>query len=81
MRKITGDIKISDLVEQFPTAVNYLVTEYQFHCVNCFVSDYETLEEGAKVHGIEGEDFVALLEELNEIDGTTGRNTNIPEAI
>lgn len=65
--KITANTKISEIISNFPEAVAYLVSEYQFHCVNCFISGYETLVEGAKVHGIVGVDFDQMLEELNKI--------------
>lgn len=70
--KIAANIKISDLVEKYPSVVDYLVNEYQFHCVSCFVSGYEELVDGARVHSIEGRDFEVMLEEINNIaDGHT----------
>jgi hybrid cluster-associated redox disulfide protein len=64
---ITGEIMISDMVENYPQVVDFLVIEYGFHCVSCFVSSFECLEDGARVHGIVGEDFDELLENANKI--------------
>lgn len=64
---ITGDILIEDLVENYPEVVDYLIMEYGFHCVNCFISGFEILEDGARVHGIEGEEFEQMLKEINQL--------------
>lgn len=67
MALITSDMKIAELAEKFPQAVNYLIYEYGFHCVGCFVSEFESLVDGARVHGIVDEDYDNLLSEINEI--------------
>lgn len=64
---IPPDVLISDMVESYPQVVDFLMSEYGFHCVSCFVSGYEVLEDGAKVHGIEGEDFEQMLADINKI--------------
>jgi hybrid cluster-associated redox disulfide protein len=64
---ITGDMLISDIVVNFPEVVDYLVNECGFHCVTCFISAFETFEEGARVHGIAGADFQDLLKNVNEL--------------
>lgn len=58
---------IADLVEAYPQVVDYLMTEYGFHCVNCFISGFELLEDGARVHGIEGEEFEEMLDNINKL--------------
>lgn len=65
--KITGEIMIADLVDNFPEVVDYLVTEYGFHCVSCFISSFECLEDGARVHGIEGDEFAEMLVNINRL--------------
>ncbi len=64
---ITGDMLISDIVETFPQVVDYLIAEYGFHCVSCFVSSFEALEDGARVHGIVGADFLEMVDNANMI--------------
>lgn len=61
------DILISDLAEHYPELIETLIVEYGFHCVGCFASQFETLEEGARVHGIEEEDFEEMLQELRKL--------------
>ena len=65
--KIKRDMLIAELAEQFPEIVNFLIYEYNFHCVGCIVSGFEVLEDGARVHGIEGEDFEEMLTIINEM--------------
>ena len=50
--EITKDIMIGDLVEAYPKLARVLVEEYGFHCIGCMAAGMETLEEGAKVHGL-----------------------------
>ena len=61
--KITGDILIGDLVDRHPE-VSEVLMKYGFHCVGCIMSPYETLEIGAKVHGIPLRPF---LKKINEV--------------
>lgn len=67
MVKIDPEITISKLALEHPEVVDFLISEYGFHCVGCFVSDFENLREGAAVHGIVGEDFEEMLRRAEEI--------------
>ena len=65
--KISKDILIADLVKQHPEIVEMLTYEWGFHCINCIVSNFETLEQGAATHGILGDDFEIMLEMINSM--------------
>ncbi|MFS8130640.1 MAG: DUF1858 domain-containing protein [Candidatus Dojkabacteria bacterium] len=65
--KIDPNIGITTLVERYPIVVDILQNDYEFHCVNCMFSEFDTLENGALLHGIEGEDFTELIDHLEEI--------------
>jgi len=67
MVKIDPEIKISELAWSYPEVVDFLISEYGFHCIGCFVSEFETLIEGAQVHGIVGEDFEIMLRQVEDI--------------
>lgn len=67
--KITPDTPISEIVEKYPELADYLIREYGFHCVHCFAADFETLEEGAAVHGVVDHYLDDLLDELNGMLG------------
>jgi len=67
-KKITikPSIMINDLIEQYPQVIDILIYDYGLHCVGCIIAEYETLEEGAKVHGIEGKDFKKMMSIINK---------------
>lgn len=65
--KLDPKIQMSDLVVQYPELVQTLTEDYGLHCVNCMLNDFDTLEEGALLHGIEGEDFEEMVENLEDI--------------
>jgi hybrid cluster-associated redox disulfide protein len=64
---INKDMMISELVEKYPDLAMVLVEDYGFHCIGCFASGMETLEQGAMVHGMEEEDIKVMIENLNEL--------------
>jgi len=65
--RIKPDMLISDLTELSPEAALFLTTEYGFHCVGCFASQFDSLENGARIHGIIGEDFEAMMSGIQKI--------------
>ncbi|MBP9759192.1 DUF1858 domain-containing protein [Candidatus Dojkabacteria bacterium] len=62
---ITPQTPISEIIDIYPEVVDYLIEEYDFHCMSCFLAEYETLEAGAANHGIIEEDFEEMLFEIN----------------
>lgn len=71
---IKPDTSIQDIAEQFPDIADYLVDEYGFHCTHCFLSEFESIEEGAAVHGIFDKDFDELLAEVNHMAKQIAKN-------
>lgn len=59
---ITGDMILSDVIQIKPQTLGTLLS-FGLACIGCPVSQLETVEEAAMVHGIEL-DF--LLEQLNK---------------
>lgn len=43
-----------------------LLAEYGLHCLTCFLKEYETLEIGAKVHGMTDDELDNMIEEINK---------------
>lgn len=62
---ITAQTPIQEIIDIYPEVVDFLIEEYEFHCMNCFLADFETLEAGAANHGIIEEDFEEMLFEIN----------------
>ncbi|MFZ5559688.1 MAG: DUF1858 domain-containing protein [Patescibacteria group bacterium] len=60
--KITKEMKIDEVIKKYPETVEVFM-KYNFHCIGCVAANFESIEEGAKAHGITPEE---LVEELNE---------------
>jgi hybrid cluster-associated redox disulfide protein len=62
VQKITKQMKIEELIKKYPETVE-IFSKHGFHCINCIAASFETIEQGAKAHGIDVEE---LIEELNK---------------
>lgn len=62
MNKITKDWTLGDVINENEELQDVLMG-FGMHCFSCPLSQMETLEEAAQVHGI---DVDFLLEKLNE---------------
>lgn len=58
--KITGKMTIGEVVEKYPQTIQ-IFFDLGLHCVGCFAASNETIEQGAKSHGINIEDFLVSL--------------------
>ncbi|MFA6214881.1 MAG: DUF1858 domain-containing protein [Candidatus Micrarchaeia archaeon] len=56
---------IGELVMNHPVAAAVLL-ERGFHCIGCGLSAYETLEQGAAVHGMDDAEIDALVSDLKD---------------
>jgi hybrid cluster-associated redox disulfide protein len=56
---------IGELVLNHPVAAAVLLG-HGFHCIGCSLSAYETIEEGAVVHGMDDAAIDALVSELQD---------------
>jgi hybrid cluster-associated redox disulfide protein len=66
-KTIDPKMPITDLLFLYPEIAEVLTFEYGLYCVNCFIADFDTLEEGAKIHGIDEEDFKKMIKHLESI--------------
>ncbi len=60
---ITKEMTIEEVVSQYPETMMVFM-KHGLHCVGCHVSAFESIEEGAMVHGINTD---ALVEDLNKV--------------
>lgn len=65
---ITKDTALGEIVEKYPKAAEVFM-KYGLHCIGCHVSEYETVEQGAAMHGITGAKFKKMMKELNGAAG------------
>lgn len=73
IQKITKKMFIADILARYPLLVDVLVKKYNFHCVGCMAAKMETLEDGAKVHGMDTENINKMVKYLNQQIGL-GKN-------
>jgi hybrid cluster-associated redox disulfide protein len=70
--KISKDMTLGEIVSKFPKAVEVML-KYGLHCVGCHVAAFETVEQGAKAHGMTEEDLKKMLAEMNQAAGRKKR--------
>jgi hybrid cluster-associated redox disulfide protein len=63
--KISKDMALGDVVTKFPAAVPTMLG-YGLHCVGCHVAAFETIEQGAKAHGMTEKEIDKMLAEMNK---------------
>lgn len=63
--KITKDMTLGDCIKKHPETVGVFM-KFGLHCVGCHVAAFETIEQGAKGHGMSDEDVENMLKEMNE---------------
>ena len=60
MDKITKKMKLVEVVNKYPETFP-VFNEYGIHCIGCAMAAFESVEDGAKAHGIDMEKFVKDL--------------------
>lgn len=63
MAKLTKEMGIIDVVQQYPEAARVFM-EFGMGCLGCAAAHFENIEQGAAAHGI---DVDALMEALNKL--------------
>ncbi|MBS3086078.1 DUF1858 domain-containing protein [Candidatus Pacearchaeota archaeon] len=66
--KITKQTPIKELIEAHPETQEILMS-YGLHCVGCHFSEFDTLEDGAMLHGLSDEDIDLMVKDVNEVVG------------
>lgn len=69
--KITADMPIGQIVVEYPDLAQVLTEDYGFHCIGCFASTMETLEQGAEVHGMTELELGEMVKKLNKLVAKT----------
>jgi hybrid cluster-associated redox disulfide protein len=63
--KINKDMTLGEVVEKYPKAVDVMMKN-GLHCIGCHVAFFETVEGGAKSHGLNDTQLKKMLKEMNE---------------
>jgi hybrid cluster-associated redox disulfide protein len=62
MKKITKNMILGEVARKYPETINVFLN-HGLPCAMCHISFHETIEQGAKSHGI---NVKKLVEELNK---------------
>ncbi len=62
MKKITKQMKMDEVLKKYPETAK-VFEELGIHCIGCIAASFESIEQGAKAHGITPEE---LVKELNK---------------
>lgn len=63
--KITKNMSITDIVQKFPQTVA-VFSSFGMGCLGCAAARFESLEQGAMVHGIDADKLVEALNKALE---------------
>lgn len=64
-QKIRRDMTFGELIQKFPKAAPVLAG-YGMHCIGCHISTMETIEQGARAHGMNETMLAKMMDELNQ---------------
>ncbi len=64
-RKITKNTTFSESLAINPKSALVLL-KYGLHCVGCHLVAEETIEQGAKMHGLSEKELKKMIEEINK---------------
>jgi hybrid cluster-associated redox disulfide protein len=62
---LTNDTILMRVLEESPRAAE-LLTEYGLHCLGCYFSELDTVETGARIHGMTDDEITDMITEINE---------------
>ena len=65
-QKVKKNMRINDLVNTYPDIIPLLMG-YGLHCVGCSFSGQDTIESGAKLHGMSDEDIKMMVKDCNDL--------------
>ncbi len=64
-KEITKDLTFEQALELKPEATSVML-KYGLHCIGCHIAPFETIEQGAKAHGLSDKELKKMLEEINK---------------
>ncbi len=64
--KITKDTNIRELIIKYPETAE-IFSKLGLGCIGCIMATYETLEQGARAHGMNSEQIKKLISEIQKI--------------
>ena len=62
LQPVTKDMTIGEVIQKYPDSAKVMM-QHGLHCIGCHVSVWETIEQGAAMHGI---DVGKLVADINK---------------
>lgn len=63
---VTRESNLGEVVFKYPEAAEVL-TDYGLHCVGCFASSFDTINDAAKIHSMSDEEIQDMVDRINEV--------------
>lgn len=64
--KIRKEMNLAEVVFRFPETAEVLM-DFGLHCVGCAANSFDTIEMGAKLHGMNDKEIDELIQRVNEV--------------
>ncbi len=64
--KVNKDTNIAEVISEFPKVAEVMLG-YGLHCVGCFANQFDTIEAGASIHGMDEDEIQEMIEEINMV--------------
>lgn len=64
---ITKDTNLGEMMQNHPQLISVLIEDYGLHCAGCMAAAFDTLEQGAQIHGMSNKQIEKMVKRLNEI--------------
>ena len=65
-KPITKDMTLGELVQKHPEAAMVLANR-GMHCIGCGMAAHETIEQGARAHGMSDSDIEQMMDDMNRV--------------
>jgi len=62
--QISKEMTFGELMQKHPRAVPVL-GKYGLHCIGCHIAVVETIEQGARAHGLNDQELGEMIQDLN----------------
>jgi len=63
---LNEETNIAELVYEHPEASDVLMA-FGLHCVGCFANAFDTIGQGARIHGMHEEEIKELISEIKKV--------------
>ncbi|MCP8310566.1 MAG: DUF1858 domain-containing protein [Candidatus Methylarchaceae archaeon HK02M1] len=58
-------MSFGELLQSYPQA-GMVLMRYGLHCIGCHIAVMETIEQGARAHGLTDDEIDGMIEEINK---------------